>query len=114
VGAQHGLGYIDVAVATGGGAGSICRVDFSEPITRFLDKIIAENAPIRLSKPVIVSSIQVAIDGVRIGRQGTPRWRYDRNSRAIVIEGLSTLNRPPDAAPFVVAIGYRYWQLSQP
>lgn len=87
-GADHGLGYLDTAIALGGVVGSICQPDLTNTLDACLRHAIARTTSYPLGRYPIASAMHVAVDGQLVTR-GTHRgWTYEPATNALVFYGV--------------------------
>jgi hypothetical protein len=102
-GAQHGLGYIEAARATGGSYASICAPNFDAAID---DCILGAFSPIPrfvLPSVPISNTLRVVLDGEALERSSSRGWYYDASNNAILFAGLEL------AANARIAVAYQRW-----
>jgi len=105
-GYEHGYGYYELAVATGGQMGSICQPDLDATLDAMLDSVGGDASPLELEYVPISASITVTRDGVPVPRSREIGWDYRSGSNSIVFYGM-----PIDPAnPAEIVVGYRRWE----
>ena len=117
-GAEHGLGYVDVAQLTGGSDASICNTDLSVPIDTIITEALGLVNSYELEDLPIASSIRIATAGLGIIPNGNapeilndptttaPYWLYNSDTNSVVFFNLSLTLKPGEE----VVISYRSWQ----
>jgi hypothetical protein len=105
-GGEHGLGYYELAEATGGQVGSICQPDLGPTLDAMLASVVGDSSPLALEYVPISSTISVTRDGEMLPRSREYGWDYRGSSNSIVFYGLPPIT-PADPAEIV--IGYRRW-----
>jgi len=106
-GASYGLGYIDLALGTGGSWGSICNDDLAPTISPILEAAVGVASDYHLPTSPISPTLRVAINGELVPRSRANGWDYEPASNAIVFHGSAV-----PAVGDVLAIAYLEWELT--
>jgi hypothetical protein len=105
-GAEHAVGYYELAHATGGQLGSICQLDLGATIDALLDDIAAGASPLTLATFPISASVSVSRDGVPLVRSRQNGFDYRGASNAVIF-----FNQQFDPqSPSEIVVSYRRWQ----
>jgi len=106
---EPGRGYIQLAYATGGGFGSICSADLSEPIDSILRSAFAVASSYRLEPIPITHTIRVVVDSEVVERDPFNGFDYDAAAQKLVFYGTA---RPEVDSEIIVS--YQYWLDQEP
>lgn len=103
--AEPGIGYYELAMATGGLIGSVCAADMGMTMNLILDSIVAEASPLTLHHFPISVSIAASLDNGPLWRSRVNGFDYHASTNSIVFYGQSF-------SPGVITevfVSYRRW-----
>ncbi len=87
--AEPGMGYYELAMATGGLIGSVCAADMGMTMDLILDSIVAEASPLTLMHFPISVSIAASLDNGPLWRSRVNGFDYHASTNSIVFYGQS-------------------------
>jgi hypothetical protein len=103
--AQPGIGYYELAMATGGQIGSVCAPDFHVTFDLILDSIVAKASPMILQHFPISTSIAVALENNPMDRSRQNGFDYHSTNNTVVFYGQAF---EPNSINEVF-VSYRRW-----
>ncbi len=103
--AQPGIGYYELASATGGQVGSVCAPDFHLTFDLILDSIVAKASPLVLQHFPITTSIAVAFEDNPLERSRSYGFDYLSQTNTIILYGQSL---DPNSY-YEIVVSYRRW-----